>query len=183
MKTKLLAALLLIWTAAAAQAGTMTFSGIVTDVQIDEGSIPGYYSWVQTKVGDAFSGRVDWSADRSHFSARIFVGPDGYFPMDYPQQYGWFNLSEDARSFDFYQIPIWGWGGTDGGVGLSGSDFFASVSTLGVFNEDAHVFVQGTLTKQTVNLVPETGATLPLFASALGVLFGFFKLHRGGARA
>ncbi len=168
MKMKL-AAIILICTAAAAQAGYMTFSGVITYVEAQDGQyLPGEYTSgvLHTQIGDTFSGQVTWTANRSFLTANVTIEPDVSFFMYYPEQYGTFDLSADNRSFDVYQIPSYlAWnGGTDGGFGISNGTFFAYV--LDAFSSDypgdaGHVYVEGSVTKQTVT-TPDTGSTLAL---------------------
>ena len=166
-------------TQATASAGIMTFSGIVTDVEIDNGSWPGYFSNVQTKVGDPFHARIDISPNGQRYVGIAYVGGDKFYADTY-DNYGFYFLEDKGIVEFFPTMPVWG--GTDWYVYMSSTEFFASAADFIVPEIQPFVHVHGIVTKQNV-FVPDTGSTLPLFASALGVLFGFFKLNRGGARA
>ncbi len=151
-----------------AQANTMTFSGVITEVDI-----LGDFWTVEAKVGDSFSGTVFFNSDMSRLVARVNV-VDAHWNVEYPVVHGNnqnvydFSLSSEGRDFKFdtTSVPL-GWGsGTDDGVYLFGSNFFAYVADHPVDEPQSYVHVSGIVTKQTVT-TPDTGDT----AAMLGLSF------------
>ena len=141
---------------------TYTFTGVVTFVDIT-----GETQYNPFQVGDTMSGWLRWYGDL--FDFHMEIGDSGSLnlhqayvidPWDTPNGF----------AFDLFGFePFYNW---DGEVSLSGKTFDASGWTD--FGNPTSEFAAGEVLTQTRH-VPDTGATIALFAGALLACFGCYR--------
>jgi len=165
MNKTMIAVLLLLLGAGAAKANTMTFSGVVTDIQIE--SSTGEFEDVNVKIGDPFFARLDWSA--RFVSATATVGEDfnnTFFANSNPNTNYELDFTPNPVSFSAL-VSLQPWGGTDSIFGFDsfGFGFYA----IDRFADRPYpiINVGGAITKTTV---PESGNSIVLAVVGLGAV-------------
>jgi hypothetical protein len=165
--------------AAVAQADTITFRGVITDVyQYGWGDHPPPTDTIPNV--SRFRGEADFDRAHTFLSIQVFIesGHSGNASWPHPNSMDEVGLGEIAGGFSVYAYMGGGpeiFGGTDNSFGLkygTGVNEFSAVSfcsSCGDGGGDAYTAAYGHVTRFNVT-VPDTGSSLLLLSLGLGAL-------------